>query len=148
MSALSPVLTVIAIVLMVIAFGGMMMDSNNRYPGPMIGVALALMLLAWMITPAEARDDGRYAGSPLKGWFDQLKSGKGLCCSDSDGFAVQDPDWDSKDGHYRVRLGGKWIDVPDEAVIREPNRAGMTMVWPINAYEGTTIRCFMPGSMT
>lgn len=148
MNALPPILIVVAVFLGVVAICGMMNDSNNRYPGPMLGVALVLILLSWMIAPAEARDDGRYAASPLKGWFDQLKSGKGLCCSDADGFAVQDPDWDSKDGHYRVRLGGKWIDVPDEAVITEPNRAGMTMVWPINGYEGTTIRCFMPGSMT
>jgi hypothetical protein len=40
------------------------------------------------------------------------------------------------------------IDVPDEAVITEPNGAGRTMVWPIRSYLSTTIRCFMPGSMT
>ena len=33
---------------------------------------------------AGARDDGRYAGSPLKQWFDSLKSGKGPCCDGSD----------------------------------------------------------------
>jgi len=33
-------------------------------------------------------------------------------------------------------------------VITEPNRAGRTMVWPLRGYLGTTIRCFMPGSMT
>src|SRR6202012_1806058 len=44
---------------------------------------------------AIARDDGRYANSPLKPWFDGLRSSRGLCCSDADGFAVSDPDWDS-----------------------------------------------------
>ncbi|WP_082747286.1 hypothetical protein [Bradyrhizobium macuxiense] len=98
---------------------------------------------------AQARDpDGRYANSPLKQWFDGLRSGKGPCCSDADGTAVSDVDWESKDGHYRVRLDGEWIDVPDEAVITEPNRAGRAMVWPIRSYMGITIRCFMPGSMT
>jgi len=29
--------------------------------------------------------DGRYAASPLKEWFDSLKSGKGPCCSDASG---------------------------------------------------------------
>ena len=53
-----------------------------------------------------------------------------------------------KEGHYRVRLDGQWLDVPDEAVITEPNRAGRTMVWPIRDYLGITIRCFIPGSMT
>jgi hypothetical protein len=107
-----------------------------------------------------ARDvDGRFANSPLKPWFDSLKSGKGPCCSDADGTAVADPDWRSKDGHYQVRLPSfsgvgdyngppEWIDVPDDAVITEPNRAGRTMVWPIRGYMGTTIRCFLPGSMT
>ncbi len=41
----------------------------------------------------------------------------------TDGEAVADPDWESKEGHYRVRLDNKWIDVPGEAVITEPNRA-------------------------
>ena len=98
---------------------------------------------------AQARDpDGRYANSPLKEWFDGLRSGKGPCCSDADGSAVSDVDWESKNGHYRVRLDGTWIDVPDEAVVTEPNRAGRAMVWPIKSYMGVTIRCFVPGSMT
>ena len=98
---------------------------------------------------AQARDpDGRYANSPLKEWFHGLRSGKGPCCSDADGSAVSDVDWESKNGHYRVRLDGTWIDVPDEAVVTEPNRAGRAMVWPIKSYMGVTIRCFMPGSMT
>jgi hypothetical protein len=96
-----------------------------------------------------ARDpDGRYANSPLKQWFDSLRSGKGPCCSDADGSAVSDVDWESRDGHYRVRVEDEWVDVPDEAVITEPNRVGRTMVWPIHGYGGLTIRCFMPGSMT
>lgn len=96
----------------------------------------------------EARDDGRYASSPLKQWFDSLKSGKGPCCSDADGSAVSDADWESNGGRYRVRVEGEWHEVPDDAVITEPNRAGRTMVWPIRGYLGLTIRCFMPGSMT
>ncbi|CCD84299.1 conserved exported hypothetical protein [Bradyrhizobium sp. ORS 285] len=97
---------------------------------------------------AVARDDGRYANSPLKGWFDSLKSGRGPCCSDADGLAVSDPDWDLEGTHYRVRLDGEWIVVPDDAVITEPNRAGRTMVWPIKGTLGTSIRCFMPGNLS
>lgn len=107
----------------------------------------ALFVSALLVGSALARDDGRYAGSPLKSWFDSLRSGKGPCCSDADGFAVADPDWESKDGHYRVRLDGQWILVPDDAVITEPNRAGKTMVWPIKDALGISIRCFIPGSM-
>jgi hypothetical protein len=111
-----------------------------------IGLAVLLSVAAAHL--AQARDpDGRYANSPLKQWFDSLKSGKGPCCSDADGTAVSDVDWESGNGHYRVRIDGEWVEVPDEAVVTEPNRVGRTMVWPIRGYLGLTIRCFMPGSM-
>ena len=109
---------------------------------------LAAIVMTFLSGTAIARDDGRYSASPLKPWFDSLKSGKGLCCSDADGVAVLDPDWESMEGHYRVRLDGEWIMVPDEAVITEPNRVGRTMVWPVKSSLGTSIRCFLPGSMT
>jgi hypothetical protein len=106
------------------------------------------IFLTIFVGVVHARDDGRYSQSPLKAWFDGLRSGKGLCCSDADGFAVSDPDWESNNGHYRVRVDNEWIDVPDDAVIAEPNRAGRTMVWPVRGSLGISIRCFMPGSMT
>lgn len=111
-------------------------------------VAIGLPLLMFAI--AHARDlEGRYAGSELKPWFDNLKSGGGaLCCSDADGSAISDADWETKGGHYRVRIDNEWHDVPDDAVITEPNRVGRTMVWPVRGYSGLSIRCFMPGSMT
>src|SRR5258706_9948265 len=65
----------------------------------------------------------------MKKWFDSLKSEKGPCCSDADGTALSDVDWESKDGHYRVRLNGQWIDVPDDALVTEPNLVGRTMVY-------------------
>jgi hypothetical protein len=113
-------------------------------------------VVAVMALPVFGRDlDGRYAASPLHDWFERLASGKGLCCSFADGYVVQDADWKSNDGHYRVRVpkvanseDGIWVDVPDEAVITEPNRLGRTMVWPVYNDQGVSIRCFMPGSMT
>ena len=66
----------------------------------------------------------------------------------ADGEIVADPDWESKDGHYRVRLENQWFDVPDNSVITEPNLAGRTMVWPLRIGAAISIRCFMPGSMT
>jgi hypothetical protein len=113
--------------------------------------AMALVTLS-----ALGRDvDGRYKESPLHDWFEHLASGKGLCCSYADGYVVQDADWDSKDDHYRVRVPNAassgnmvWIDVPDEAVITEPNKAGRTTFWPLYSFGGVSIRCFMPGGMT
>ena len=121
-------------------------------------IALISSIIALTILPALGRDlDGRYRSSQLHEWFDRLASRKGLCCSYADGHAVEDVDWEARDGHYRVRLPRDvdsedmiWVDVPDDAVITEPNRAGRTMVWPVynDFYPDISIRCFMPGSMT
>jgi len=112
------------------------------------GLLFALM----MIPPAAAaRDDGRYANSPLKGWFDSLIPDKGLCCSMSDGVTLDGDDVETRGGHYRVRLGHSWIDVPENALVTQPNLYGRAMVWPENLPEvlgGVGIRCFMPGSGT
>lgn len=112
--------------------------------------AVAAALLSLTLHSVNARDRGQYAStSPeLKSWFDSLRSGKGPCCSDADGTAVSDVDWESSSGHYKVRLDGVWFDVPDEAVLTGPNRVGRTMVWPLVGSAGTSIRCFLPGSMT
>jgi hypothetical protein len=103
-----------------------------------------VLILLLLCTPAFAHDPGH---PELNEWFNRLQSGRGLCCSSADGFAVSDVDWESKDGHYRVRLENKWIDVPDDALITEPNRTGRTMVWPSRFNSKIFIRCFMPGSM-
>lgn len=102
-----------------------------------IGMGLALLLLALTAHFAHARDAGRYAASSLKPWFDSLRSGKGPCCSDADGYAISDADWDFAGGHYRVRIPRSndpaeanvliWVEVPEEALISEPNRAGRTI---------------------
>ena len=118
--------------------------------GPKLFLVLLLLTTA---LPLFARDRGQFANSTpeMKAWFDALKSGRGPCCSDADGVVVSDGDWDTKDGRYRVRLDGEWADVPDDAVVKEPNRAGRAMVWsmPFRAEDDAiTIRCFMPGSMS
>ena len=91
-----------------------------------------------------ARDDGRFADSPLKEWFEHLWSRNGLCCAFADGVSVQDGDWDTQEGHYRVRIRGNglWcLTTP------EPNRFGPAVVWPYQERDGTTrIRSFMPGA--
>ncbi len=134
--------------------------ATRRTGAAKLGCALLLVALAAPF--GHARDRGQFASTnaELKAWFDGLRSGKGPCCSDADGSAISDSDWESQDGHYRVRvprygyrIDGQsqemiWVEVPDDAVISEPNRVGRTMVWPIYGYMGVTIRCFMPGSMT
>jgi hypothetical protein len=133
---------------------GQSSHSASRWKAA-LRIGCAAVAVALVSSLGHARDRGQYANSSpeLKAWFDSLRSGKGPCCSDADGSAISDADWESKNGHYRVRIPNntgemEWIEVPDEAVITEPNRIGRTMVWPIRGYLGMTIRCFMPGSMT
>lgn len=121
----------------------------NRRALVVLFLVLTAILAAVIGNAAYPRDlDGRYAASPLKGWFDGLRSSKGPCCSDADGSALADVDWRSDNGRYAVRIDGVWLDVPDEAVLREPNKDGRTIVWPMHGIAGTTIRCFIAGSMT
>lgn len=110
---------------------------------------------------AFARDHGQYgpapAGSPDKAWWNSLHAGGNSvpCCDIADGQKVEDVDWDTinvasanKDPviRYRVRLNGKWIVVPPEAVVTVPNRFGSAVVWPYTFGDETAVRCFMPGS--
>lgn len=107
---------------------------------------MSILLVA---NPLSARDDGQYANSPLKAWFDKLASSKGLCCSFADGKTIEDVDWDTQGGSYRVRIDGVWINVPDAAVVTEANKFGPAVVWPYTDGNGVTqIRCFMPGAGT
>jgi hypothetical protein len=94
------------------------MNDDFRYA--MLTI-LAIMLSIFASGLACAHDHRR---PDLNSWYGSLHSGKGLCCDGSDAKRVDDADWDSKDGHYRVRIDGEWVDVPQEAVVEGPNRAG------------------------
>ena len=109
-----------------------------------IYLALGLFITLWALAifePAIAHDHSR---QELDSWFTSLQSkGKSPCCDGSEAMRLDDVDWDSKDGHYRVRLQGEWVDVPDSAVVGGPNRAGPTMVWPYYVNGAMRqVRCF------
>jgi hypothetical protein len=88
-----------------------------------------------------------YQKPELNSWYESLHSGKGPCYDGSDAKRVDDVDWETKDDHYRVRIDGEWVDVPNDAVVDGPNRAGRTMVWPYYLNGHPKARCFMPGDM-
>lgn len=119
---------------------------------PLVGavIGLVLVFLIVLIGNVFARDDGRYAQSPLKPWFESLRSKAGApCCDGSDGVRLADPDWERNDkGDVRVRIKGRWYDVPDSAMVTVPNRAGAAMVWPVGEGDGLQIRCFMFGTLS
>ena len=108
-----------------------------------LACCLTTLVSNWLRVPTAALPIRR------SGMVDRLASRNGLCCAFADGATVQDVDWDTQDGHYRVRISGQWIVVPDAAVVTEPNRFGPAVVWPYNNHYGNTqIRCFMPGAGT
>lgn len=106
---------------------------------------IALICIAFSAWPAFGHDHNRPG---LNSWYGTLASGKGPCCGGPsvDAKTLDGPDWETKDGHYRVRIDGVWHDVEDEAVLKQPNIDGRTLVWPIGGWGGVTIRCFMPGA--
>lgn len=132
---------------------------NGRAFLALIAVSVMVLILA-CASLAFAHDQHR---PDLMPWFKQLKSNKGFCCDGMDALHLRDVDWETKDGHYRVRVPKngadmaravagetvetEWVDVPDDAVLDVPNKDGATLVWPLYGYMGISIRCFLPGTL-
>jgi hypothetical protein len=76
--------------------------------------------------------------------LDEIHSPKGTCGPAASGTPLAAAEWENNDGHYRVRLSGAWIDVPDDALVTGPNSAGHAIIWPLAGPAGISIRCFMP----
>ena len=107
-------------------------------------VLLALAIFISYAYPHDARHP------ELNAWLMGLRNKNTVpCCDGSDALRIEDADWESHGGHYRVRLEGSWVDVPDDAVVTEPNKAGVTLVWPWRVNGRLDhVRCFMPATMS
>ena len=116
---------------------------NDRYWHATFAIFVAMLSIS-AIGRARAHD---HQQPGLNSWYESLHSGKGPCCDGTDAKRVDDADWETKDGHYRVRIDGEWVDVPNEAVVVGPNLAGRSIVWPYYIDGHPKARCFMPGSM-
>jgi hypothetical protein len=116
---------------------------NNRFWLPSLVICVAMLSIS-ITSRARAHD---YHHPELNHWYESLHSGKGPCCDRSEAKRIDDADWETRDGRYRVRIDGEWVDVPNDAVVPGPNRAGRTMVWPYYLFGHPIVRCFMPGSM-
>lgn len=125
-------------------------DPNPWHSWAIWIIALLVLILGALVAHINNARAHDHARPDLDGWFMSLESkSKSPCCDGADALRLDDVDWETRDGHYRVRLEGEWVDVPDSAVVEAPNRAGPTMVWPYRR-DGhlNQIRCFLPGSMT
>jgi hypothetical protein len=109
-------------------------------------VLIVMATICVLLAPlTQARNLGQYDQVPQdqRDWFSNLKSKAGSqCCADADGYDAQ---WDTKDGKFRVFGIAGWIVVPDDAVVREPNKVGVAKVWWVDK-EQKTIRCFLEGT--
>ena len=90
-----------------------------------IAVCLIALTACAVAVPTVAQNtNGRwnYLAADMREWFKGLHAQRNgiVCCDEADGWRVDDVDWESKDGHYRVRLYGEWVPVPDETVVTEP----------------------------
>ena len=112
----------------------------------MIRVALLFLVLC---VPALARDNGQYnqVAPEIRQWFRDQKSPKTgmICCSEADGSEAQE---DIRDGHYWTTspaVAPNWYQVPDEVVIKDPNKVGPPVVWVYYERGEVRIRCYIPG---
>jgi len=131
-------------------------------------VALLLCALLGLMRHGHAHysDEWKDLSPEMRSWFRGLHAPLGApCCDDADGHHVADVDWESQCAtiagqeqcHFRVRLAKEWVDVPDKAVIHDPNRYGQAVVWPAmnpaspdgyfrDAKGHILIRCFIAGA--
>jgi hypothetical protein len=128
------------------------------------GFMLLSGAVVWQVPPARGHDHNR---PDLTDWFMSLHSKHGgLCCDGSEAMHLSNVEWtapNSSSHHYRVKIPVNanaydrarqseevetvWVDVPDDAVIDDPNKEGTALVWPTYGYLGApAVRCFMPGA--
>jgi hypothetical protein len=117
---------------------------------------LAIVVGLGPIALADGHDHHR---PDLKAWFQSLKSESGVACCDDGEAEHVEAAWDMARGGYKVFLknpakpneSGKWFDVPDHAIVKQPNLNGVAMAWwyPFYDVDGTMtpqVRCFIPGA--
>ncbi len=120
---------------------------------------LTVILLVFCNSLAVAKDNGQWAQAPpdVRQWFQDQKVPSGphkdqSCCNMADGEQVQE---DIRHGQYWIKGGHfpDWTLVPDEAVIRGPNKHGQPIVWWFSGQYNngvqtspTGIRCYSPGA--
>lgn len=113
---------------------------------------LFAVFLLGLSSAATARDFGQYQNvdPATRQWFRSQKNPKTgiLCCSEADGTYAEE---DIRDGNYWVRFEARgqtidWMEVPDDTVIRDPNKNGAPVVWWWYEKGQIKIRCYSPGA--
>lgn len=92
-----------------------------------------------------ARDDGRYANSPNKQWFNEQHNSVGQwCCNESDGHLYY--------GDYKINDDGSVTaeghTIESYKVLKTANPMGAAVWWYIENDQGRTTFCFAPGTLS
>ncbi len=116
---------------------------------------LVALCLFFPVAALQAQDAARnrQVSPEIKLWAEALTNEAGIgCCTIANGLVPEEIEWDISANSYRVKVDGQWLFVPDEAVIKAPNRLGYAAVWfeidhDLEFEEYTiSIRCFLPGA--
>ncbi|MGJ4885093.1 hypothetical protein [Bradyrhizobium sp. SZCCHNR1011] len=96
-------------------------------------------------TVAPAFDNGQFDNVPpdIRAWFKSVIAPNGVpCCDVSDGHRTT---YDVRDGTYWVPIEGRWMPVPERAIIRDRgNPIGKAVVWYVHHRGDIIISCFVP----
>jgi len=119
-------------------------------------VLMALCLVPFIaISHTSGTAQRRQVSPEIERWIKALTDQYGIgCCATADGLKPQAIGWDITEGAYRVKVGKHWLFVPDEAVVKGPNRLGYAVVWLENDWDigtgekTTFVRCFLPGPLS
>lgn len=105
-----------------------------------------MLLTAFLLCvalPANARDDGRYAGSPYKHWYEsQHNAIGGYCCNEADGKDFYGDYRLTHDGGVEFDDNGQHYKLPAYMVLTGPNPTGHAVWWHV----AETSFCFAVGS--
>jgi|SRR5882672_931266 len=110
------------------------------------------LLLCLCTTPVWSVDSGQYENVDpgIRNWFKGVKSPHGIpCCDISDGHYTSWRKSEVKGYEYEVLIEGKWLVVPEEAIIRQhDNPTGSSVIWygiqrGLNLEKTYLIRCFI-----
>jgi hypothetical protein len=112
-----------------------------------VSVAIATMLMADGYYGARAEDKGQWNAYHLsndqKDWFKTVRDSLGnTCCDGADGYPV---DYEMRGNKYWVHFRGRWMEVEERAVKRQPNPIGEGVAWFYFLNGDLTVRCFVPG---
>lgn len=107
----------------------------------------AIFLLLLLAIAHAAPPEGADPESPLGRWYRSLHvpHSTALCCSISDCRPVEAR---AQNGHWQIRRGQQWIDVPEDRIVRRDNPDGRPIAC-IGQYDDAPggngpIRCFVP----